>query len=271
LLRPLAVQTLVLVRDGSGVGRGCTALMLHVVYTGRALPLAWRVRQAPKGHLPAALPIALVDLSSGLIPAGTPGVWRGDGACDGTRLQQRLQQAGWSYACRTATRTVATWEGATCRLEALGSCLKPGRLIELQEVHGTREAYGPILGLCCGAKGYQEPRYVVRNMATAEAACRGDEKRFRIETFFADQKSRGFPMHTSHMSDVQRLSRLFIAACLAYIWVVYLGSVGAKEQWRHIIHRRTRCDVSLFQLGLRFLEYLLNEEMAIPVQFHVTI
>jgi hypothetical protein len=108
-------------------------------------------------------------------------------------------------------------------------------------------------------------------MATAEAACRGDEKRFRIETFFADQKSRGFPMHTSHMSDVQRLSRLFIAACLAYIWVVYLGSVGAKEQWRHIIHRRTRCDVSLFQLGLRFLEYLLNEEMAIPVQFHVTI
>src|SRR4030095_2088964 len=32
LLRHLALQTLVLVMDGSGVGRGCTALMLHVVY-----------------------------------------------------------------------------------------------------------------------------------------------------------------------------------------------------------------------------------------------
>ena len=34
LLRHLALQTLVLVMDGSGVGRGCTALMLHVVYKG---------------------------------------------------------------------------------------------------------------------------------------------------------------------------------------------------------------------------------------------
>jgi hypothetical protein len=67
--------------------------------------------------------------------------------------------------------------------------------------------------LCCWAKGYQEPLYVVSNLATAEDACRLYAKRFRIETFFADQKSRGFPMHTSHISDVQRLSRLFIAAC----------------------------------------------------------
>src|SRR5881409_1761515 len=37
LLRHLALQTVVLVMDGSGVGRGCTALMIHVVYKGRAL------------------------------------------------------------------------------------------------------------------------------------------------------------------------------------------------------------------------------------------
>ena len=29
-------------------------------------------------------------------------------------------------------------------------------------------------------------------------------------------------MHKSHMTDVQRLSHLLIAACLAYIWIVYL-------------------------------------------------
>ena len=242
LLRHLALQTVVLVMDGSGVGRGCPALMIHVVYKGRALPLAWRVRQAPKGHFPEALHIALVDLISGLIPAGTQVVLLGDGEFDGTRLQQTLQQAGWSYACRTATSTVATWEGETFRLDALGACLKPGRLIELQEVHGTREAYGPIMVLCCWAKGYHEPLYVVSNMATAEEACRLYEKRFRIETFFSDQKSRGFHIPKSHMSDVQRLARLLIATCLAYIWIVYLGSIGAKDQWRHLIHRRKRCD-----------------------------
>ena len=70
LLRHLALQTLVLVMDGSGVGRGCTALMLHVVYKGRALPLAWRVRQAPKGHFPEDLHIALVELVREMIPEG---------------------------------------------------------------------------------------------------------------------------------------------------------------------------------------------------------
>ena len=52
LLHHLALQTLVLVMDGSVVGRGCVALMLHVVYKGRALPLAWRVRRAPRGTFP---------------------------------------------------------------------------------------------------------------------------------------------------------------------------------------------------------------------------
>src|SRR5215475_11656235 len=229
LLRHLALQPLVLVMDGSGVGRGCTALMVHVIYKGRALPLAWRVRQAPKGHFPEELHIALVELISGLIPAEVQVVLLGDGEFDGTRLQQTLQEVGWAYACRTATSTMASWEGETFRLDALGACLKPGRLIELKEVHVTREAYGPILVLGCWAKGYQEPLYLVSNMATAEEACRLYEKRCRIETFFSDQKSRGVHIHMSHISDVQRLSRLLIAACLAYIWIVYLGSLGTKE------------------------------------------
>jgi hypothetical protein len=270
LLRHLALQTVVLVMDGSGVGRGCTALMLHVVYKGRALPLAWRVRQAPKGHFPEDLHIAVVELMREVIPEGATVVFLGDGEFDGTALQATLHEAGWSYACRTALSTVATWEGETFRLDTLGACSKPGTLIALQEVKFTRDAYGPVMVLSCWAKGYQDPLYLVSNMATAEDACRFYAKRCRIETFFSDQKSRGFHIHKSHMSDVQRLSRLFIAACLAYIWIVYLGSVCEKDQWRPIIHRRKRCDLSLFQLGLRFLEHLLNEEMPIPVLHYRT-
>ena len=271
LLRHLALQTVVLVMDGSGVGRGCTALMMHVVYKGRALPLAWRVRQAPKGHFPEDLHIALVELIREMIPEGAQGVFLGDSEFDGTKLQDTLNKGGWSYVCRTAMSTTATWNGQTFRLDTLGACLKPGRLIELKEVQVTREAYGPVMVLSCWAKGYHEPLYLLSNMAHAEEACRLYAKRFRIETFFSDQKSRGLHIHKSHISDVQRLSRLLRATCLAYIWIVYLGSVCEAGWWRSIIHRRKRCDVSLFQLGLRFLEYLLNEEMPIPVEFHVTI
>jgi hypothetical protein len=95
LLRHLALQTVVLVMDGSGVGRGGTALMLHVVSKGRALPLAWRVRQAPKGHFPADLHIAVVALRREGIPAGAKGGFPGDGECDGTALQATRNEAGW--------------------------------------------------------------------------------------------------------------------------------------------------------------------------------
>jgi len=79
-------------------------------------------------------------------------------------------------------------------------------------------------------------------MEAAEEACRYYQKRFRIETFFSDQKSRGFHIHKSHISDPQRLSRLWIAACLAYIWIIYLGSLCEKDGWLTIIHRKDRCD-----------------------------
>jgi len=118
-------------------------------------------------------------------------------------------------------------------------------------VRFTEAAYGPIMLVCCWAKGYQEPLYLISNMASAEEACRLYGKRFRIETFFSDQKSRGFHIHKSHLAEPQRLSRLLMAACLAYIWVVYLGALCVQDGWGNIIHRGDRCDLSLFQLGLR--------------------
>src|SRR6266545_7366109 len=153
LLTHLALETLVLVMDGSVVGRGCAALMIHVLYKGRALPLAWRVRQGPKGHFPEDLHIALVELVSGLIPEGAQVVFLGDGAFDGTRLQHTVQDAGWSYVCRTGCHRTAWWDGETFRLDTLGTCIKPGTLIELSEVLFTREAYGPIMLICGWAKG----------------------------------------------------------------------------------------------------------------------
>jgi hypothetical protein len=79
LLHHLALQTLVLVMDGSVVGRGYVALMLHVVSKSRALPLAWQVRKGKKGHCPEDLHIALVTHVYKLIPrrgGGIVGRWR---------------------------------------------------------------------------------------------------------------------------------------------------------------------------------------------------
>ena len=62
---------------------------------------------------------------------------------------------------------------------------------------------------------------------------------------------------------------LLIAACLAYIWVIYLGVVAIRDQWVSIIHRTDRCDLGLFQLGLDLLEHFLNDSLPIPVAFSI--
>jgi hypothetical protein len=185
LLIHLALETLVLVMDGSVVGRDCTALMIHVLYKGRALPLAWRVRQGPKGHFPEDLHIAVVELIREVIPEGAQVVFLGDGEFDGTALQATLNEAGWSYACRTALSTVATWEGTTFRLDTLGACSKPGTLIALQEVKFTRSAYGPVMVLSCWAKGYQEPLYLVSNMDDAEVG--RPNRRFTVDQLLGSE------------------------------------------------------------------------------------
>jgi hypothetical protein len=113
-----------------------------------------------------------VDLIRERIPEGTKVIFLGDGEFDGTDLQQTMNDAGWWYACRSAKRTVATWEDLTFHLDFLGSSIKRGMLIELKEVPFTRHAYGPVMVLCCWAKREAEPLYLVSNMPVAEEAIR---------------------------------------------------------------------------------------------------
>src|SRR3712207_4598662 len=68
LLTNLAQQPLLLVLDGSVVGRGCIALMLSVIYQGRVLPVAWVVIQGEQGHFPQVPHCALIAQIHHLIP-----------------------------------------------------------------------------------------------------------------------------------------------------------------------------------------------------------
>ena len=64
-----------------------------------------------------------------------------------------MQAYRWSSVVRTGSHITVVWDGEGCRCETVGSCLKPGTLVECREVRMTEEAYGPLLRLCCEAKG----------------------------------------------------------------------------------------------------------------------
>lgn len=264
LLANLSAFTLVLIMDGSEVGRGCLSLLLSVQYRGRALPLGWLVIAGHKGHFAQAKHIQLLTAVHALVPAGADVIFLGDGEFDGVELQQTLEAVGWKYACRTAANTILD-DGEEFSFQDL--LLKPGMCLAIENVAFTRQRYGPVLAVAWWRKDYQEPIYLVSNLDLVEEVCAWYKKRFRIETFFSDQKSRGFHLHKSHIADPQRLAKLMIAACLAYLWIVYLGVQAVQENYLPLIHRTDRCDLSLFQLGLRLLEYLLDCHESIPVSF----
>lgn len=267
LLLSLVNGPLVLAIDGSEVGRGCLALMVSVVYGGRALPLGWIVVEGSKGHFSEETHVALVEQVAELLPPGADVIFLGDGEFDGITLQETVDSYGWQYVCRTAKDIVLTDQGDEFNCQELG--LRPGDIISIPDVAFTREQYGPVHIIAWWAKDYKKPIFLVTNMELAQEACFWYKKRFRIETFFSDQKSRGFHLHKSHLDKPQRLATLMIAACLAYIWMVYLGAYARYTGWAKIIHRTDRCDLSLFQLGLSLLEHFLNEGIPIPVSFQM--
>jgi len=265
LLENLSAQPLVLVIDGSSVGRGCQCLMLSVVYRQRALPLGWVVFEGRKGHSGQARHLKLLRQVKSLIPTNATVILLGDGEFDGTEILEQLETWQWGYVCRTAKNTILYEDGFRFRYTDWGA--DRGECHHLSQVLFTDARYGPVMAIAWWHTTYDEPIYLVTNLDLAKEACAYYRQRFSIETFFSDQKSRGFHLHKSHLYHPERLARLLIAACLAYIWMIYLGVRATHETLRQRIHRADRCDLSLFQLGMALMEEWLTQGDPLEVAF----
>ncbi len=266
LLNALAVaRPLVLIMDGSAVARGCVTLMVSLIYAKRAIPIAWLVVEGTKGHFPAETHVALLREVKALVPETASVVFLGDGEFDSPELQAEADGYGWEYVCRTAKNIQIGVDNEWSSLEGLK--VERGKRAFRKRALFTKAAYGLVMVIAWWDASYDEPIYLVSNLTSVQAACRWYQKRMHIETFFSDQKSRGFQLDKSHLTDPARVMRLMLAACWAYLWVIYLGTLAHHDGWVSKIHRRHRCDLSLFQLGLRLLDHFLNHDLPIPGAF----
>jgi hypothetical protein len=238
-----------------------------VCYAGRA-PADVVGHDGAKGHFPAQTHVTLLREVKTRVPDTATVILLGDGEFDSPELQAEAADYGWDYVCRTAKNIQISADGAAwSSLEDLG--VTRGSRVFRKGVLFTKDAYGPVMVIAWWGHDYSEPIYLVSNLSSMHAACDWYRKRAQIETFCSDQKSRGFQLDRSLVSNPTRVTRLMLAACLAYLWVIYLGTVAHDEGWVSYIHRRHRCDLSLFQLGLRLLDYFLNHEHPIPRSFNL--
>lgn len=241
--------------DGSAMGKECMALVASVVYAGRALPIAWLVVKGKKGHLPQERHLELLEMVHKLVGGASRVVVLGDGEFDGTRLLARITSLGWHYVARTAKSSQLKDGDLGLNFEQLG--VGPGGMVAVAGALFTAQAYGPLLAVAVWDSRYENPLYVVSNLSEADTAVEYYRLRFRIECFFSDTKSRGFRLDKSHLEEPERLSRLLLAAVLAYWWLTYLGVKAREADWDKLVHRTDRTDLSFFQLGWRILEEFL--------------
>lgn len=259
---------LTLVFDGSSVGRNCIALVASIVYKKRALPIAWLVRQGSKGHFSESLHLELMQRVNKLIPAGTQVIFLGDGEFDGDNLIKLVKSLSWLFVCRTSKnrQLLENDDSFSPDMIAVGE----DGFFEIPNVYLANDPDAELLQLLvCYKESFESPVYLLTNFQPVREAAYWYQKRFTIETFFSDQKGRGFHLHKSHICEPERIERLMMVSSLAYIWVILLGALAIYKGWNKQIHRTDRCDISLFQLGLRLIDYRLNMAKTIPFQLNL--
>lgn len=260
VLRALAQTPLVLVMDASQVGRGCMVLMVGVVYRKRALPLVWLVYRGKKGHTTAARHIEALEKLKTLLPAPAEVVLLGDAEYDTTEMQLWVQEnTTWDYVLRTSPQILVHTPAGLQPIAEMP--LQSKQVVQYRQVGFTKDAPVTVNVVGWWGSRHENPLYLVSNLADKFQVCRYYRRRARIETFFSDQKSRGFHIHKSHLSDPTRVSRLLVAACLAYLWMILQGLQVLTKKWVGLIDRTDRRDKSVFRLGLDWLRHCLKREV----------
>jgi len=201
-----------------------------------------------------------------LIPANSEVVLLGDAEYDTSEMIAWVEvKTTWHYVLRTSPQ-IYVQEGQNS--QPIGAYpLEKGQVFQHNRVGFTQDARVTLNLIGWWSKRYDGPLYLVTNLSSGYRACRHYQRRFQIETFFSDQKSRGFNIHKSHLSDPFRVGRLLLAACLAYLWVICQGLLVIAEKKSGLIDRTDRRDKSLFRLGLDWIQYALKHNLDLEPVF----
>ena len=71
---------------------------------------------------------------------------------------------------------------------------------------------------------------------------------------FGDFKKHGFDLERTMLRHFDRLSRLTLGVVLLYVWLISIGTRTVRDGLRNLVDRTDRRDLSIFQIGMRFIE-----------------
>jgi Transposase DDE domain len=253
-----------LILDASKVAFGFRLVMVSVAYRRRSLPIAWTWLLGSRGHSTTATQVKLLDYVRGLLPAGIRVSLVGDSEFGHPLLIENLRFWGWDYALRQPGDHLVLLRGEKHwqRIDSLP--LTKGHVVWVGWVLLTQASPYPTHLLLYWRPGEPRPWYLATNLLHPAAVIRLYSRRMWIEEMFGDMKKHGFDLEASHLRHFLRLSRLTLAVCLLYLWLVALAEHVLTHHLTREVTRPDRTDLSLFRIGWDFLERRLALSDPIP-------
>jgi hypothetical protein len=257
----------VLIVDGTRVSTHHQLLMVAVAMPkGRALPVAWTWMNTGKGHSDRKKQLALLDRVRRLIPPTAQVTVVGDSEFGAVDVMRHVSQEWhWKYVLRQKSnnqvRTSADGEWRNFDelvIQPGNMCFVPNGLLTLQHAF-------PTALLAVWEKGQKECWLLATNCTSADEAIRSYRQRMLIEEMFADFKGHGFDLEQSRLQTIPHLNRLVLLVCLLYVWLIREGLALINSQRTSLVDRADRRDLSLFQLGVRYMQRLVVNLMEIRV------
>ena len=257
-----------LVIDCTKVGFHHRMLMIGIAYKKRTLPLAWSVHKGRKGHINVSEQLKLFRYIHTLLPRGSQ-VWvMGDAGFESVHLLRWLRAQGWSFVLRQNGRTLVRWPGQEwIKLNQLSIEEGDTRTIGWVRLTKTHDAGWYFLVLHWDT-GEKEPWILISNQSCVRQLIRRYKIRMWIEEMFGDMKGHGFDLEATHLADADRISRLVLAVCITFVWMITLGSWVVKRGFRHFLDHKSRRDKSYFRLGWDWIERCLRLNQPVPIRFH---
>jgi hypothetical protein len=254
-----------LIVDGTKVGFGHQLLMVSLAYRRRAIPIAWSWVKQVRGHSSGRHQLALLKYVKGLLPKKSIVFLVGDSEFGSILVLQQLDQWHWFYVLRQKTRT-CVWDEAHADWRKLGSYVhKAGQSVWWPNTYLTKNEIYPVSVLIHWAKGEKEPWCLATNLPDRTLTLRYYKRRMWIEEMFGDMKRHGFDLESTMLRHFSRLSRLTLAVAFLYVWLLSNGSKFIRAGLRHLVDRKDRRDLSLFQIGFRLLDRKLLNSLSVSV------
>ena len=88
------------------------------------------------------------------------------------------------------------------------------------------------------------------------------KERWQIETCFKGLKSSGFNIENTHLTDLERIEKLFTIVMFAFAWAYIVGVFVDKNIKPIRILKHGRRAISLVKYGLNFIAHILLNQLA---------